>query len=210
MGSCRCVRFSRRGGPVIPVLDGLGNGRCGRAECPACSASYEFRIQVAVNPKIRAPAERAGPQWLYRTGQAQWPAVARPLGHVCRSSCLDSQSVSGLSRAFSSASTCREDARFPRARRSTAAKGRGTLPKLSMCPVVRQMRSRTAQGRRIKQRTPSRRHRVCAALRESLRALATRRSRVKSRPTAAQDRVALARTSMTASAAASAYRSSAR
>ena len=146
MGSCRRVRFSRRGGTVIPVFDGLGNGRCGRAECPACPACYEFRIQVAVNPKIRAPAERAGPQWLYRTGQAQWPAVARPLGHVCRSSCLDSQSVSGLSRAFSSASTCREDARFPRARRSTAAKGRGTLPKLSMCPVVRQMRSPTGPG----------------------------------------------------------------
>ena len=86
MGSCRCVRFSRRGGPVIPVLDGLGNGRCGRAECPACSACYEFRIQVDVDPKIRAPAERAGPRWLHRTGQAQWPAVARPLGHVCRSS----------------------------------------------------------------------------------------------------------------------------
>ena len=104
-GRCRHVRFSRRGSPAIPVLDGLDNGRCVRAECPTGPACYEFRIQVAVNPEIRAPAERARPRRPYRTGLAQWPAVGRPVGHVYRSSRLDSQSLSGLSRAFSSAST---------------------------------------------------------------------------------------------------------
>ena len=79
------------------------NGRCGRAECPACPACYEFRIQVDVNPKIGAPAERAGPRWLYRIGQAQWRAVARPPGHVVDPPAWIPQSLSGPSSAFGSA-----------------------------------------------------------------------------------------------------------
>jgi hypothetical protein len=50
------ARFGRRGALVRP-LGRLCHGRCSGAERPTFPACYEFRLDIAVDPKIRAAAE---------------------------------------------------------------------------------------------------------------------------------------------------------
>jgi hypothetical protein len=45
----------------VPALCRLCNGRCGGTERPAFSACHEFRLEIAVDPNVRATAERAWP-----------------------------------------------------------------------------------------------------------------------------------------------------
>src|ERR1700733_8915877 len=66
--------------PDVPTLNRLCGGRGRRTERRAFLACNEFGVDVAVEPKIRAAAKRAG-QWLSREGDA---SIAGRLGGVSK------------------------------------------------------------------------------------------------------------------------------